>query len=107
MFELVYKSGPHGDATSWYYVEPKKGCTIGDFIDEVLKNNKDEWGCIDLFLNTDQSYTKRILSLEYRYGKLITPIAFEIRPFKIIKGIANGGWSCMDYKLIVGIPDMY
>lgn len=95
MIELVETGGMYSDATCSYDGIIHKATTIEQFIENVLKDNK-EWGSI---------YIGRSLSrekvCEYRYGKILF-LNRNINKNKYIKSFsAHGGWSNMDYFLEV------
>lgn len=76
-----------GDCTASYSISGYKATTIGEFVDEVLAECKEEWG-----------YFNSIY--EYRYGHLLNEIPEEISKQRISKIYGDGGWTRMDYKFI-------
>ncbi len=130
VFELIYKSGPHGDACTSYtfkfYGEP----TLKEFINYVLQNNKDEWG--EFYVYYDDPNTPEYatvdereceITIDYKYGHIIqtydgnrydkylipsvefSDLANQMLDKKLDinwKGnFANGGWSSMSYWIKV------
>ena len=108
VFELVYKSGPHGDACTTYTLKIKEGTTLKDFLKSL---NPQEWGEVrvnipdpetsNLPYATESEKYKNI-DIEYKYGKILkTSEDFtELLNCQIdldYNNWANGGWSCMDY----------
>ena len=99
---------PSGDATRNYRVDGVKGYFVHEFIDYIQENHK-EWGTIAI--NTgDKSWfwwKDGLCTIEYDFAN---NNKFIIKQDKtkgqwqdyIIKDIiANGGWSLMDYWILV------
>ena len=80
------------DETALYWVTEYKAGTVGEFVDEVLKECPRDWG----YIETPEG------RCEYRYGKLLTVLPEEALGLRIDreKGIEGyGGWSRMDYLM--------
>ena len=76
-----------------FYVENYKAETIGDFIQEVLKEFPDEWGTI-----RNEKYD---IICKYCYGKICYITSDEeILNQEIYYITSYGGWSVMDYTII-------
>lgn len=91
-----YIGGPYGDETSRYELKFNKSYTVQQLIDEILKDVR-EWGYIGIYTE-GTIFGKPVC--EYSYGKLITsPLPEKYLNKKIIKCIANGGWTRMDYLI--------
>ena len=86
-----------GDETTPYIVTNYKAKTVGEFIQEVLKENPNEWGYISVGGHFYQQRAKGIC--EYRYGKLVSEMPKEFLGVEIKEVLANGGWSRMDYTI--------
>jgi len=56
------------DGTARYEVEPKDYNTLGEFVNIVLNERSNEWGCFETPWG----------EFEYKYGKLLKPIPEEI-----------------------------
>ena len=112
IFKLVYKSGPHGDECTTYYIKfLENKVTLSDFLQEV-KNIDQEWGTIyldvpnvktyDLPYATESERYKEI-KIEYKYGNIITDRSefssyLDLYIDQDYKNMfANGGWSYMNY----------
>ena len=94
--ELHYIDGPFGDSTSAYSVSTKDPMTIEQFINTVITENPNEWGSFTL------KYNNHIC--DYSRGiKFIQNLDFynKIKNYIIAYATAHGGWSLMDYNLIV------
>lgn len=107
-FELIYRSGPHGDACTTYTLKIKEGTTLKDFLESL---DSREWGKVRVntpdpetfnipYATKDEKYKN--VDIEYKNGKIITPLEVysSLLDFKIdleYNNWANGGWSCMDY----------
>lgn len=82
-----------GDQCYPFYVDNYKAETIGDFIQEVLKEFPDEWGTI-----RNEKYD---IICEYRYGKICYITSDEeILKQEIYFITSYGGWSAMDYRIV-------
>ena len=95
--------GPLG-GTAPYKVILFEKCTVRKFVECVL-NTKNEWGYIGIY-NPEKGPFFGYPNIEYFYGKLnkARPIIEEFEEFldkPVIKAIAYGGWSRMDYILYV------
>lgn len=77
-------SNMRDDCMVTYRVSGYKATTIGEFVDEVLAECKEEWG-----------YFNSIY--EYRDGHLLKEIPEEISKKRISKIYGDGGWTRMDY----------
>lgn len=98
LFIWKHIGGPYGDETSRYDVSLKRPCTVREFVEEVLSNER-EWGYIGI-------YKKGTIfgdpECEYKYGKLITePLPEEYLNKIVVKCEAGGGWSRMDFLIYV------
>ena len=81
-------SGTFGDETALYAVE-YKATTVGEFVEEVLRECPDDWG--EIRLDTCRC--------GYRRGKLETQLPPEALPLHILRVEGYGGWSRMDYTI--------
>lgn len=130
VFELVYKSGPHGDCCSSYTLKFYGEPTLREFIQQVLEQRNDEWG--EFYVHYDDASApkyatvderEREITIDYKYGhidktydgnrydKSLTPsVGFSDLVNQILdkklninwKGnYANGGWSSMSYWIKV------
>ena len=91
--ERIITGDAGGDQCYPFYVDNYKAETIGDFIQEVLKEFPDEWGTI-----RNEKYD---IICEYRYGKICYIITNEeILKQEIYYIKAYGGWSAMDYTIV-------
>lgn len=96
-FKFVQSGKTSGDETTPYTVSLNQDCSVGEFIDCVLKRG--EWGYI------------RIMSLghifgspecEYRNATIVyTEFTKEDLSQMVAMALASGGWSRMDYLLIL------
>ena len=100
MLKFIQTHAAGGDETAPYDVIPDKPYTVGEFINEVLITRPNEWGEF-IVRRKGSGYFGRMASAEYRYGKMETeiPAEFATQPIKEVK--AAGGWSSMDYNLII------
>lgn len=100
MIKLIQTHAPGGDECAPYDVKFDKPCTVGVLVNEVLTTRKGEWGRFDL-RHRGCGYFDTFLSVEYRYGKLIGELPEDIAKLPIISATSYGGWSAMDYNIIV------
>lgn len=59
-----------------------------------------EWGDFEV-RTKDDWFHPTIFRVEYRYGKLMGNIPETIASLSIAKATSHGGWSAMDYNIIV------
>lgn len=94
-FTLKHKAGPFGDETSDYdVIVNKPEATVQDLIEHCLSSG--EWGYIEIGQHQLEYYdAKPIHTIKY------DDIPEKIKQKKIKKVTASGGWSRMDYYVIV------
>ena len=106
MLKFIQTHHTGGDCTAPYDVLLDKPYTVGEFINEVLTTRSNEWGEF-IVRRKGSGYFDRMASAEYRYGKMKnrngenTAIPVELISMPIMEIKAAGGWSAMDYNLIV------
>lgn len=83
-----------GDQTRTYLVEDYVSHTVGEFIQEVIKENPKEFG----YFKLDGS-TMSGLRAEYKYGKLLNTLPSTLLEREIYFVTSNGGWSLMNYTI--------
>lgn len=94
MFTLTQVTQTFGDCTAGYRVDLDKEYTVSEFINEVLKEKPNEWGYFEI--------KRFMLKAEYRHGEIIESDFDEnILSAKILSVAATGGWSRMDYIIII------
>lgn len=80
IFNLVYKSGPHGDAMTTYTLDIMPNITLEKFVVGVI-SNESEWGEIRVhYLNKnmdnfdcatiDEKYSS-YFNIEYKHGHIV------------------------------------
>lgn len=80
----------------------KKPYTVGEFIDDVMRQRSKDRGYIELYSKQPCSFNDRpIASLEYHRGITCGSLSDNDRNREIEEISADGGWSRMDYMLIV------
>lgn len=86
-----YSTGStRGDCTAPYEVSDYKAKTVGEFIEEVLKEKADEWGYISV---------DGLQICEYKHGALLAKPKEMYLNREITKISADGGWTRMDYSI--------
>ena len=97
---LIRTGSPYGDCCSRYDVTFNKPTTVREFIDEVLNNNAisdHEWGYIGIACKGEIFGKPKC---EYADSKITTDaLPEEFMDKVIIRCIASGGWSRMDYTI--------
>ena len=96
MIERECFAGPFGDECSMYNVSFSTGSTVHQFVKEMLNQYPQEWGKIYIcgFAEPVATYTrKRCLIMKDVYE--------QYKHKKIVKILGHGGWSNMDYQLIL------
>lgn len=79
-----------GDCTAPYEVTDYKAKTVGEFIQEVLNEKRDEWGYISV---------DGLQICEYKHGALLAMPKEMYLSREITKISADGGWTRMDYRI--------
>lgn len=94
------KSGPtSGDCTAPYDIILEKTYTVEEFVNTVLTNRDNEWGYIGIKNKNEPFFGYPCC--EYKRGHLLSVLPADILAKKIQSVTASGGWSRMDYKLIL------
>lgn len=89
-FEYITIGETRSDCTTPFKIRFDKKLTLGEFIKQILTKN--EWGYIEI------GKTK----IEYDGNKLISPNPFtKIYNKTINECYADGGWSRMDYDIVL------
>lgn len=97
MIEIKQVTETFGDCSAYYDVILDKEYTVEEFIEEILKIRSQEWGKFKI--NTFLNYQEYI---EYSHGKQIkNNFSDDILKKNVIAVKAYGGWTQMDYKLII------
>lgn len=106
MLTFIQTHATGGDCTAPYDVMLDKPYTVGEFIKEVLTTHSNEWG--EFFVRRKgRGYFDRMARAKYRYGEMKncngekTEIPEEFASLFIKEVKASGGWSAMDYDLII------
>ena len=98
MINVTYGK-PYSDDT-WDYIITTDNKTVGDFINEVLKN-KNEWGYFGIY-NSKNNSAFGNPRCEYSDGKIIgEPLSQEYLNKEIKSISGSGGWSRSDYLFVV------
>ena len=113
IFNLVYKSGPHGDEMTTYKLGIMPNITLEKFVVGVISNEL-EWGKIRVhYLDKnmknfdcatfDEKYSS-YFDIKYNYGHIVNITDMSLwdkyRNTMLTNNNynwANGGWSCMNY----------
>ena len=85
------------DCTAPYEVIIHGKCTVREFVECVLTHHK-EWGYIGI---SDGSIFGNP-RIEYARGTITTENTLkDIKDYIVVKALASGGWSRMDYLLTI------
>lgn len=105
-FRLIQTHAESRDCTAPYDVQLDKPYTVAEFVREVLVTRPNEWG--NFYVRHKGSrWLDRIATVEYRYGKMEsrnsekTEVPEEFNSLPVLEVKARGGWSAMDYDLII------
>ena len=91
-FEMTYQHETNLGVDEFDVLPDKEDVTVGEVIDWILENRKQEWGTIAY------STGKRF---EYAYGKIVKGERDDFYDKKkLIKAYSMGTYSLMDYSLI-------
>ena len=100
-FETV--GGPFGDCTCSYKVTTNSECTVREVINKIITRNS-EYGTIRL-LHGNRVKTPHSHRIEYKYGQFVGDpeiiLGDQQLNMNVVTIFANGGWSCMNYDIIV------
>ena len=99
MIKLRQNTPTAGDCTAGYEVTMDKTYYVKEFIDEVL-SNKGEWGYIGIKKEGVPTFFGDP-NCEYKWGRLLSNLPEEYLDKEISIVSASGGWSRMDYLLIL------
>ena len=92
-FTLIHRDGPFGDCTSGYDVSIPEDISVEEFVQMVITQEPNEWGAV---------YCGRGIVAEYKRGKAtFRPEYDKYKNEKIVSVTAHGGWSLMDYDIVV------
>lgn len=97
MFRLIAAGPVGGDETRSYIVDLDYEYTVEQFIREVLLNNR-EWGYIGIY---HKDHVFGYPACTYNYGNLTSEFPGEYLDRKIKCVTASGGWSRMDYRIVL------
>lgn len=101
MFTLTQCTQTFGDCTAEYRVDLDKEYTLQEFVDTILTNKKDEWGKINIVKRNTPWYCYPYIG--YRRGNITgeSNIPEKVFAYKVKSVIAKGGWTSMDYTVIL------
>lgn len=104
MIFLLTKIGDdRSDCTAAYTVDLCKDCTVTLFVNEILRCRSSERGTIKIFCKETPGWI--IKSPEamctYKYGKIVSSLPDIYANKKVLSASADGGWSLMDYCLVI------
>jgi len=99
LFKLVQAGPESRDCTAPYDVILDRSYTVKEFIHTVLTQRSDEWGYIGI-KNPDEPFFGDP-KIRYRWGiEEYAPLR-SLFDKRIISVTASGGWSRMDYQLVL------
>lgn len=104
---LRIQTGPErGDCTASYAIEFRnEEYTVKTFVEAILKNTR-EWGTIGIYvpIGKRKSITDAIKGnpyIEYHWGEQKGEFPTDILDKKVVGASGDGGWSNMDYLLML------
>ena len=100
MIERKCFAGPFGDEMSMYNISFSPGSTVHQFIKEMLKQYSGEWG--DIYIC---GLDKPIASYKRTHCVVLKKEYEKYRDKQIVKILGHGGWSTMNYQLILEKDD--
>lgn len=96
------KEGCYGDCTADYAVTVDTPCTVGEFLNHLITERNGEWGCVGLTFDNKKRWAQFCRNhCEYKWGQLITKLPERYLRMKVVSISGHGGWSNMDYTLLV------
>ena len=88
-----------GPEITSYIVEDYKATTLGEFVEEVLKERPHEWG----YISFNGSFVVNKNRCEYADGKIKADFPNKsVLNEPIYYVLGDGGWSRMDYEVYNG-----
>ncbi|MDE5831264.1 MAG: hypothetical protein K2H53_06765 [Clostridia bacterium] len=103
MFDRMIKPETHcGDEPNEYDILFRESCTVRTFINTVLANYRQEWGCIKV-VNCHSALKDSCI---YKYGILESEMNDDIMDKQIESATGFGGWSNVDYVLYLKAPSL-
>lgn len=118
LFELRKRGPERCDCTAPYDVIfrfPNRHPTVNQFLNSVI-SHKNDWGKVHISPGSAYTtvwdlmgYHGKIDSLEYRWGEWVKNYDIFVEKYgnrKIKSATADGGWSLMDYTLLLEDDDM-
>ena len=96
MIEREYFAGPFGDEYSMYDVSFSTGSTVHQFVKEMLNQYPQEWGEIYIC-----GIAKPVATYKRKCCLILKDTYEQCKDKKIVKILGHGGWSNMDYQLIL------
>lgn len=105
-FKFIQTHAESRDCTAPYDIILDKPYTVEEFILEVLTTRTYEWGEF-VIIRKGSNWFESMAVAEYRYGKMEnrdrekTEVLEMIAKLPIEEVKANGGWSAMNYHLII------
>ena len=106
MIKLIQARPESRDCTAPYDVVLSKPYTITEFIKEVLATRSGDWGEF-VVRRKGSDWLDHMAVVKYRYGKLENrdgkkaEIPENLAILSITEVKASGGWSAMDYNIII------
>lgn len=92
----IRKGREGGDCTAPYYVTIQKPTTVGEFIEEWMKDER-EWGYFGICNKSEPFFGSPVC--EYWHGKIKgEPLPKEILKSNIDEVMGCGGWSRSDFQ---------
>ena len=83
------------DCTAPYDITDYKAKTVREFIDELMKECRNEWGDIEVRnKNMELPFGRQCM---FNRGKLITQLPEELLDLQIQEVKCSGGWGAFDY----------
>lgn len=100
MIERECFAGPFGDECSMYNVSFSTGTTVHQFVKKMLKQYPQEWGEIYIC-----GFDKPVATYKRKRCLILKDTYEQYKDKKIVKILGHGGWSNMDYQLILEKDD--
>ena len=99
-FRFIQTAPEAGDCTAPYDLQFLEPMTVGEFVEEVLKRN--DWGTIYIYdPDNRENWYRRKERCEYDHGNLKVRFPDDILMREIKSASSHGGWSLMDYTLVL------
>lgn len=99
MIKFIQSHSEGSDCTAPYDVILNKPYTVNEFVEEILKTRRGEWGEFKIKHKSLNPFD--CLYVQYKYGTIAGNFPENISVLPVKEVMAAGGWGAMNYNIIV------